>query len=450
MNKIKGFCLLLIIIFSITGVCFAQNAVQLGEDIYGENAFDWSAFSVSLSASGDRVAIGAIWNEGHSSGTGQVRVYELNTDQWIQLGEDIDGENSGDLSGWSVALSDSGTRVAVGSWLNAGNGFRAGHARVFEFDDLTWEQIGPDIDGEFAEDFAGYAVSLSADGNHVAVGAPGNDDGGDRAGQVRVFELQSGNWLQMGEDIIGEAAEDASGRSVSLSADGTVIAIGADGNDSSATNSGHVRVYAFSNGVWTQMGADIDGEGEEDRFGDSVSISYDGSIVAIGAPQNSESGSSAGHVRVFGFNGANWVQIGDDIDGEAAEDQSGLSVSLSADGSRLAIGAPENDGSASNSGHARVFEYRDGVWAQLGQDIEGDAENDQSGTSVSLSANGMRIAIGAPINDGNGTESGQLRVFSVAGLFSGVFAIPVMGSFSSVILLVLLLLTAAIFKQKFE
>jgi len=60
-------------------------------------------------------------------------------------------------------------------------------------------------------------------------------------------------------------------------------------------------------------------------------------------------------VRVFDLTGGAWVQAGSDIDGEAAGDYSGVSVSLSSDGSRVAIGANGNDGTASDAGHVRVF-----------------------------------------------------------------------------------------------
>ena len=77
--------------------------------------------------------------------------------------------------------------------------------------------------------------------------------------------------------------------------------------------------------------------------------------MAIGAPTSN--GSSAGHVRVYEYSGGGWAQLGDDIDGEAADDQSGFSVSLSSDGTRVAIGAPLNDGNGNNSGHVRVYRF---------------------------------------------------------------------------------------------
>ena len=105
----------------------------------------------------------------------------------------------------------------------------------------------------------------------------------------------------------------------------------------------------------------------------------------------------AGQVRVYEWNGTGWIQLGVDLDGEAFGDNSGWSVSLSSDGSRLAIGAVNNDDGS--DGHVRVYEW-DGIsWVQLGLDIDGEAAGDASGSSVSLSSDGSRLAIGATEND---------------------------------------------------
>ena len=107
----------------------------------------------------------------------------------------------------------------------------------------VFEQVGDDIDGENVEDKSGYSVSLSSDGSVVAIGAPGNDDAGTYAGHVRIYQNVSGTWTKVGNDIVGEAAYDSSGWSVSLSSDGSVVAIGAKDNDGTGSDAGHVRVY---------------------------------------------------------------------------------------------------------------------------------------------------------------------------------------------------------------
>ena len=77
-------------------------------------------------------------------------------------------------------------------------------------------------------------------------------------------------------------------------------------------------------------------------------------------------------------------QLGSDIDGEAAEDISGYSVSLDSDGDRVAIGAYKNDGNGSDAGHVRIYSWDGSSWSQLGSDIDGEAAGDNSGVSVSL------------------------------------------------------------------
>ena len=107
------------------------------------------------------------------------------------------------------------------------------------------------------------------------------------------------------------------------------------------------------------MGQDIDGEVKYDQSGYSVSLSSDGTIVASGAITNNENGTYSGHVRVYEYdvNTISWSQLGQDIDGEAAFDYSGHSVSLSSDGTIVAISSYYNNGTANNSGHVRVYEY---------------------------------------------------------------------------------------------
>jgi len=82
------------------------------------------------------------------------------------------------------------------------------------------------------------------------------------------------------------------------------VAIGAYANDGGTgggwgTWVGHVRIYSYSGSTWTQLGSDIDGEAASDRSGHSVSLSADATTVAIGAIWNGGAGYKAGHVRVY-------------------------------------------------------------------------------------------------------------------------------------------------------
>ncbi|KAH8062386.1 hypothetical protein JL722_3304 [Aureococcus anophagefferens] len=402
--------------------------IQRGDDIDGEAAYDLSGVSVSLSADGTTLAVGAADNDGAGSNAGHARVFAWDPvdETWKQRGDDIDGEAADDRSGYSVSLSADGTTLAVGARYNDGAGSKAGHARVFAWDpvDETWVQRGDDIDGEAAYDQSGVSVSLSADGTTLAVGAVYNDGAGSNAGHARVFAWDSDDetWIQRGDDIDGEAAGDNSGVSVSLSADGTALAVGAADNGGAGSNAGHARVFAWDSvdDTWIQRGDDIDGEAADDYSGYSVSLSADGTMLAVGAWGNDPDNflPDAGHARVFAWDPVDetWKQRGDDIDGEAGFYYSGYSVSLSADGTTLAVGAYENDGAGFNAGHARVFAWDsdDETWIQRGDDVDGEAAYDWSGRSVSLSADGTTLAVGAPYNGGAGYDAGHARVYSIS------------------------------------
>ena len=164
-------------------------------------------------------------------------------------------------------------------------------------------QIGTDIDGEVASNRSGSYVAISANGNIIATSAVRNNDNGIDSGHVRIYEWDSVNWIQLGNDIDGEAASDYSGNSISLSSDGGIVAIGASRNDENGSASGHVRVYQWNGSSWIQLGSDIDGEAAADFFGQSLSLSDDGSILAVGANRNDGNGSDSGHVRVYQWNG---------------------------------------------------------------------------------------------------------------------------------------------------
>lgn len=393
-------------LFSLDG--FSQQWMQLGNDLEGENAMDVSGASVSLSADGYTLAIG-------SPGTiqgGQVRIYSWNGTSWIQKGSDLHAESALDGFGYSVSLSNDGNTMAIGGVDNSGNGMEAGHVRVFTWNGASWMQKGTDLDGEAAGDRSGLAVSLSSDGNTIAIGAFQNDGNGSNSGHVRIYSWSGSSWVQKGSDIDGESAEDRSGASVSLSSDGNTIAIGAPANDGSNWSSGHVRVYNWDGASWIQKGMDINGEGEDDHAGQSVSLSSDGNTVAVGARDNDDGGLNAGHARVYTWDGASWIQKGMDIDGEAEGDHAGHTLCLSSDGNILALGAPDSDKSDTSAGQVRVFAWNGSSWIHVGSAITGDAAWDYFGSTVSLSANGQVLASGAPYNGNGGQSAGHAKVFT--------------------------------------
>jgi hypothetical protein len=401
---------------------------QMGADIYGGVECEHLGQSVALSSDGTIMATGG---SGHNDYTGRVLVYEWNdvTASWDQKGIDIEVDDGSFSFGKSVALSSDGTVVAIGA---------SDFVYVFAWNDefSFWQQVGKRITGTSdTQDLFGGTISLSGDGTIVAIGAHLYDDGSAsvNAGLVRVYEWNTAtaSWEQKGFDIEGETLGEMTGRSVSLSNDGSILAIGAyryGGTEPFYANGqGVVRVYEWNTATtsWEQKGANIEGEASGasntdfgDAFGNSVSLSSDGTVLAVGAYGNSnDNGNAAGHVRVYEWNGTTWNQRGDDIDGEAECDNSGVFVSLSSNGTVVAIGADYNDGINSvNSGHVRVHEWKNGTgWIQRGTDIDGGEKYDYFGFSVALSSDGTVVVIGAHGDDGTANDdyyqSGLVQVY---------------------------------------
>ena len=386
--------------------------IQKGSDIDSEFSTDQFGWSTAISDDGNIIAAGAPYNDGAGAEAGHVRVYNYTSGTWTQLGDDIDGEAAGDNSGNAIAISSDGHTIAVGAYHNAESGTWAGHLRVYQYNGTHWAQQGQDIDGGAQYYLLGASVSISSDGHTVAAGQTGVDYD---SGIVQMFSYNSSGWYQKGDDILYENPTDVAGRSVSLSGDGNIVAIGANQNGGGGYYSGHVRVFSYNSSGWTQVGSDIDGELATDQSGMSVSISESGNIVAIGAPYalNGDTNNITGHARVYNYTGSDWAQMGGDIDGQSFGDQFGGSVSLSAIGTLLAVGAKYNDGNGTDSGHTRLYTYDGSEWSQSGPDIEGESDGDYSGGSVALSGDGGTVIVGATRNEDNGSHAGHVRVYLV-------------------------------------
>ena len=416
------------------GVPDAWTTAQLGSDIDGD-AGD-IAGRLALSGDGTVLAVGS-W--GWDSYTGFVRIFKWNASSrdWIQQGSAIYGNNQYDYTGYSISLSNDGSVVAIDSSGGTPTN-EAGYVQVFAWDGQDWAQRGNNISGESAGDACCY-LSLAGDGATIAVGAQRSAGSSNLvdSGQTRVFSWDGVDWIQEGSSIDGEAANDRSGRwATRISSDGLSVAVGARMNDGNGTESGHVRVYKWVNSDWVQRGKDIDGELAGDLSGNSVSLSSNGNIVAIGAPGNDGVGDGAGHVRVFGWNNTtlSWIQRGQDIDGQQSTcvdgasytdsdgdgitdtcgEESGWASYLSSDGSTLAIGAWKNDNNGTDSGQTRVYGWDEPsqLWVRKGAYIDGKAAGDHSGYQTSVSSDGSVFATGA-WGDKGADVGGYVRVFSL-------------------------------------
>ena len=195
----------------------------------------------------------------------------------------------------------------------------------------------------------------------------------------------------------------AFGSSVTLDADAGRLAVGAPGNSTAC-------VFARTGTAWTQetcfSGSSY--SASDSSFGTSVSLSGDGSDLAIGAPQQFSS-NGFGAAYLFARTDTAWAQEAFIKPSSVGfNDYFGVSVSLAADGGRLAIGAHGEDSNATGidgdttntdapwAGAAYVFDRTSTGWAQKAYLKASNTEPyDQFGYGVSLAGDGTRLAVGA-------------------------------------------------------
>ena len=378
---------------------------QLGESLDGFQAGDYSGFSVSLNSAGNRVVVGEVQDQNVMAHLGQVKAYEYANDSWQQLGQTIVGDPEGRFFGYAVSMNGSGNILAIGSPL-VDNGL----VKIYKLEDNTWVQLGNDLIGQSFGDMFGQAIELDHTGTKIVIGSPGNNGNGNNGGRTQVFEYTNDSWLQMGNSIHGEFGLDYSGEAVSINFDGSSIAVGAKTNNGGSNNAGHVRIFQFNGSNWLQQGEDINGEEAGDLSGRAVSLNASGTIVAIGAADNDANGLSSGQVRIFELVNNQWLQLGTAIDGENEFDNLGRAVSINGNGYVVAVASSF----AGSGGLVKLYKYSNMEWLQVDETLLGATDGDGFGYSVNLNNRGDVLAIGAPFYDGNGEDAGQVRIYGTS------------------------------------
>ncbi len=456
--------------------CASTCAGEVFAYIKASNTASFENFSTSmaLSADGSTLAVGATGEDSAAIGidgnqadnsaenAGAVYVFRRSGATWVQQAYlKASNTGAGDVFGASVALSADGSTLAVGArdedsaatdigGDQADNSAAsAGAVYVFTRSGGVWgQQAYVKASNTGAGDAFGIAVSLSADGSTLAVGARDEDSaaigiGGDQAdnaasnaGAVYVFSRTGTTWSQQAYiKASNAAASDQFGTGVTLSSDASTLAVGATGEDSAATgidgnqadnsvsNAGAVYVFTRSGTAWTQQAyVKQSNTGASSSFGgfEAISLSNDGSVMAVGAStersaatgidgdQTDTSIPGAGAVYVFERTGTTWSQrTYVKSSNTGLGDIFGRAVALSDDGSTLAVGAPNEDSattgfngdqadnSTTDSGAVYVFERTGTTWVQRGYiKAPNTGSLDFFGSKVKLSATGA-LAVGA-------------------------------------------------------
>lgn len=318
-----------------------------------------------------------------------------------------------DNFGTSVAISSDGGTVLMGgenySVTNSmGFTYKPGGAIIYKFDGIRWNTSVLVPNGASDGDKFGASVSLSSDGNLAIVGSPGFNGNSGRILMYR-YNVISGLW-EFKTSVWG-ASSSYFGNSVALSRNGQYALAGAvSGN----TRKGESVLYSVltSNLVFLRFFHASDGAAE-DRFGCSVSMNNDASVIVVGAEQrNVSSFTNSGKLYVFKGSGASYTQSEIVSSNPDYNFFFGCSTSISSDGSVICAGAK---GSSFEKGSVYVFRFDGTGYIQHELLDAGGGASDQFGYSVALSADGNTVIAGSPYADTGSMDSGKLIRFNFNG-----------------------------------
>lgn len=330
--------------------------------------------------------------------------------QWTKIGKDFN--NLGTIAD----LDEKGETIVIGDPdLNTEYGTNAGAVYVYEDKGDKWVQKGQTLFGDSKMIHFGHSVSISNDGNSVIVGVPFYDNDEDQfAGVSKVYKFDHSYnlWFHVGNIIMGKARREMAGHSVRICNNGNRIAITIPKRlEENGRILSYVEVYEYKNtdpadkynGTWELFGQPIKVKSD---FGNRISINEDGTIIAVSfLPRNGDGES----VKTFKYDPTidDWEAMGQPIKVKRSTNETPYPVALSSDGETLVV-------SLADRGEAIVYKFNGDIWKDI-HHIQNLNISDQYDASVSISSNGEKILIGAPVHNKNknNKNTGNISVWSI-------------------------------------
>ncbi len=377
--------------------------------VYAPDGGSIDQFGVRAVRFGDWAVIGA---PRHNANQGAAYVFRNNSGVWQCFQKFTPTVSAGPPQlGWGLAYSNS--RIAVGAYAETVSGTNlAGAVYTYAFDGAMWVSAG-----KIANPSPGsneFGISLAMFGDRLAIGAEGRTIAGSvRAGSVYIYEWNGAAWQQ--QQVIDNplpAQEDLFGSWVAMN--DLWLAVGSDGDDTYASNSGTVYMYERVGALWTYRGAlPRAGAGSGDFFGQTLAL-HENTLI-VGAPFHDVAGTDAGSAYVYTYDGIGWTEA-QRLNAAPASVSDAFGVGVAFDGTNLIVGAIAGPGQSADSGNAYVFRKVSGMWTQqyvlqADDGLNGDAFG---GGRRAIGLENGRVLVGSPRDDYNGhTDAGSAYFFDL-------------------------------------
>lgn len=384
-----------------------------GSDSFGE--------SVAMSATGSVFVIGAPGDDDKGASSGSAYVFKSTGENtWAQSAKLVASDGATvDILGSCVDISDDGTRVVVGSYMDDDRGSASGSAYIFRnTTGNTWIQAAKltASDGAANDQFS-ISVSMSGSGDTCLIGARYDGDKGNQSGSAYVFKNTTGDtWVQVAKVVASDGtAGDNFGHASAISDDGLTAIVGARYDNPKGSNSGSAYVFRNTGGnTWSQVAKLSAGDGAiGDRFGETVAISGDGKTVLIQSMGDSDKGSLSGSAYLFrNTTGNTWAQEHKFVAADGAPSaEFGKGLSLNTDGNMAIIGANKDDDKGTYAGSAYIYK-KETTWELVKKVVDSNGANYQYfGIATAIAGDGSVCLIGSGGIGHDGSYKGAVFVY---------------------------------------
>jgi FG-GAP repeat len=418
-NPCRCLALFLLVLFlRTTAAAAASGPFALLHSLFdsGTNAQVGAQQGFSVAVDGNIAVVGAPLDSVGARTAGTVKVYDASTGALLHTLVNPN-PSAGEFFGWAVAIS--GNRIVVGAnWDKGGTnvmGSAVGGAYIYELTGsvLTLPTITLTNPSPASTDLFGHAVAIS--GTRVVIGTPGDDTDGTDSGIAYVYDLASStpSVPQFVFNNPSPATNEGFGVAVAISGTRVVVATPWDGTGATFAGSAYVFDLTSATPAVPVITLNNPSPAANDQFGYSVAIS--GTRLVVGANQDDTGATDAGSAYVYDLASAtpDVPVVTLNNPSPATGDNFGLSVAIS--GTRVAVGAVYDDTGTTNAGSAYVYELA-GATPTVPVAILNNpspAVGDYFGNAVSIS--GTRIAVGAPYDDIGATDAGIAYIYNLAG-----------------------------------
>lgn len=446
--------------------------------------------SVSINDDGDKVVAVALESSG-PKGRGRIFAFQYSGGSWSAYGDELRGPQ--DTASGSddtcvthdVKMNGDGTIFISGHPLHdrgtnqtGNNSEGAVMIKKYNSGTSVWDDYGPsilttlplleDVNGDDTDvDRFGEAVGITGDGNTIVIGARYSDVEGSNSGAAftYTYKIPSGSewsatpnlvfkdgdgtqtggkyyWVLIGNastnatsggktapngiSLVGTGTGDLFGSSVDINYTGTRIAVGTTNEDAGGTDSGMVRIYEYNSGTdkWEQLGQDLNGDSANDKFGYRLELNKTGSRVAIATREG-------GYAKVYEYNTgtSQWELMGsNNVWNSSNTDRGKFSINTDNSAANNRFVSLNDDGDVLAVGHStdntvNVYQW-DGSsnWTQVGSTLDSSlgsvSAGDGFGASGQLSKNGDYLIVGSTLVDTGGTNAGQFAIYYNSSLSS--------------------------------